>query len=486
MIQPLRFVLRAPLFRRLSWQVAAVTLVLLLTALGAFGALAYHVASRDLEAELGKRLVNAARLSALQLQSQPLPTSVPGPEEARRLRARLGRLAGLGQLERLLLLDLDGRVLGDSLGQAEGADPYVYLALDEDEWLAAQLGQAQATTLFAGSGGRYFKSAFAPLLGAGGKPLYILRAEASAGFLDDLRQFGVSLALVGLLSLAVAGILALLLSGPLVRPLQALITASRRVAGGDFSARVPSGRSDELGQLTGTFNEMAERLGGFVKQRERLAALGEVAAGMAHEIRNPLAAMEGFAGLAEARLKGKDPETLAHVRDVRREVAVVNGFINDFLEYARPRPPKLVACDLAAVADEAASVALTARQRARWNLRRQGLRQLPALCDPGHVRQVLVNLLKNAREASPKGGILDLGVEQSQSEARLWVRDRGRGIDADQLGSLFQPFVTTKPMGTGLGLSLALKLAEGLGGRIEVQSTPGKGSTFTLVLPLRD
>lgn len=481
----LRQVLRLPVFRRLRWQVATVTLVMLVAALGAFGALAYSVASRNLEAELGKRLVNAARLSALQLQSQPLPTAVPGPEEARRLRARLGRLAELGQLERLLLLDLDGRVLGDSLGQAEGADPYVYLALDEDEWLAAQLGQAQATTLFAGSGGRYFKSAFAPLSGADGKALYILRAEASAGFLDDLRQFGVSLGLVGLLSLGVALVLALLLSGPLVRPLQALIGASKQVAGGDFSARVPMGRTDELGELAGTFNEMAERLGGFVKQRERLAALGEVSAGMAHEIRNPLAAMEGFASLAEARLKGKDPEALAHVRDVRREVAVVNGFINDFLEYARPRPPKLQACDLAAVADEAASVAFNKRQRQRWTLRRQGLKQAPAVSDPGHLRQVLVNLLKNAREAQPKGGAIDLGVEQAAGEARLWVRDRGRGIDAAQRESLFKPFVTSKPMGTGLGLSLALKLAEGLGGRIEVESTPGKGSTFTLVLPLR-
>lgn len=481
-----RLALRLPLFRRLSWQLATATLGLLATALALFGGLAWTVAARNLEDELGRRLVNAARLGALHLAGRPLPQAVPGPEQSRRLTRELAALASQAELERLLLLDLDGRVLGDSLGLAVGAERYAYLDLDQAEWMAAQLGQAQATLLFSGRGGRAYKSAFAPVAGPGGAPAWILRAEASAVFLEDLRRFGLTLAGLGLLCLVLGLGLAVLVSRPLVRPVQGMIAASQRVAGGDFSARVDAVRPDELGRLAGTFNEMAERLGAFVKQRERLAALGEVAAGMAHEIRNPLAAIEGFAGLAERRLKGKDAQALGHLRDVRREVAVVNGFISDFLEYARPRPPRLEPCDLAAVADEAAQVAVSPRQRRRWVLKRTGLRQMEALTDAGHVRQVLVNLLRNAREAMPKGGGIELSVERKGAWALLAVRDHGRGLPPEgEREALFKPFVSTKPMGTGLGLSIAQKLAEGLGGRIEAAPAPaGRGSVFTLFVPL--
>jgi signal transduction histidine kinase len=484
----LRRLLKLPIFRRLSGQAAVLILLLLVSVLAVFGGLAYRLASQSLEKELGKRLVNAASLAALHFSDQDLPVSMPGPEAAKVLRRKLQEVAELSGLERLLLLDLNGRVLVDSLGQADGADPYVYLSLDEEEWLAAQFGEARATTLFqAGDkgGGRYYKSAFAPIKGRSGRVHSILRAEASADFLDDLRGFGLSLLLIALISLVAAMGLAVLLSRPVVEPLQGLIAASRRVAGGDFSVRVPADRPDELGQLASTFNEMSARLGEFVAQRERLAALGQVAAGMAHEIRNPLGAIEGFAGLLEGRLKaGKDKAALSNVRDIRREVGVVDGFIADFLEYARPRPPRLVPCDLGAVVEEALQVAMTAARRRRWPLKRQGLRHLNLSTDASQVRQILVNLVNNAREASPKGGAIELGLEADGAEARLWVRDRGRGIPADALKTLFHPFVTSKPMGTGLGLSIAQALAEGLGGSLKVQSQEGKGATFTLTLPL--
>jgi signal transduction histidine kinase len=480
----LDLLLKLPLFRRLSLQVAATALLLLVSALSAFGGLAYSLAARDLESELGLRLVDAAGLCALGLADGPLPRGVPGPEESARLRARLARLAAAGDLERLLLLDGQGRVLGDSLGQAVGSDPYVYLALDAGEWRAALRGRAESTTLFRGGGGRYFKSAFAPLPAKGPGPLWIVRAEASAAFLDKLRELGMSLALLGLLSLLLALALAMVLARPLVLPLRALIAASGRVAGGDFTARVVEGRSDELGQLAVTFNDMAGRLGTFVRQRERLAALGEVAAGMAHEIRNPLAAIEGFSSLAEAALKREPSQAAARLRDLRREVAVANAFIDDFLEYARPRPPRLLPCDLGAVAGEAAALAMGARRRRGVSVIRRGLKGLRAAGDAGQLRQILLNLLGNAMEASAKDGVVELGLGRRGAEALLWVRDRGKGIAPGDLQGLFKPFVTSKPMGTGLGLSIAQKLAEGMGGSIEVRSVEGQGSTFTLHLPL--
>ncbi len=159
-------------------------------------------------------------------------------------------------------------------------------------------------------------------------------------------------------------------------------------------------------------------------------------------------------------------------------------FIADFLEYARPRPPRLAACDLGAVLLEAAQVALPAPRRRRWPLKRPGLRHLKVDTDASQVRQILINLLSNAKEASPKGGPIEMGLESMSGWALLWVRDRGRGMNAQELETLFDPFVTSKPMGTGLGLSIAQALAEGLGGRLEVQSQEGKGALFILSLPL--
>jgi signal transduction histidine kinase len=474
---------RLPLFRRLSWQLAGLTVALLVSGLAAFGVLAWRAAAEDLEQSLGRRLVTAARLTALHLERQRLPDGVPEGPASERMGAELAALADSADLERLLLLDLDGRVLADSAGQAVGSAPYVYLALDQAEWMAALAGKAESTTLFGAAGGRLFKSAFAPVRGPDGKPRWVLRAEASARFLEQLHSLGLQLLLMGLLALGLSLILALWLSQPLVGPLQDLIAASRRVAGGDFGARVSAGRRDELGRLGETFNDMAQRLGALVRQRERLAALGEVAAGMAHEIRNPLAALDGYAQLAEQRVKA-DPVAARQLREVRREVAVVNGFIHDFLAYARPRPPQAAACDLAGVADAAARVALPAAKRRRWRLKRAGLKRLPAFADAGQLRQVLVNLLTNAREAQPKGGWVELQVAAAGGQARLSVRDGGPGIPAAERDALFKPFATTKPMGTGLGLSIAQALIEGMGGRIDVESAEGEGSCFTVWLPL--
>ena len=480
----LDFLLRLPLFRRLAWQGAAFYTFLLAVTLAIFGFLGYTLSAQTLESELGKRLVMAANFTARSLGASALGPGSLAEGPARRLSRQLREEAEAAHLDRLLLLSPEGQVLLDSQGLAKAGTPYVYLALDTAQWRGALEGAAQATTLFPGSDGRLYKSAFAPIQW-GGRTLAVVRAEASADFLEDLRRLGRSMALVGLLSLALGLALSLVAARPLYRPLQQLIVASKEVAKGDFSARVQLKRPDELGQLADTFNEMAAELGTYVLQRERLAALGQVAAGMAHEIRNPLGAIAALAELLEGRLK-KGDKAREHARDIVREVREVNGFIEDFLEYARPRAQKREDCDLVAVAREALQVAFPkgGRGRGRFRAGLAGVKSLPASTDPRQLRQVLLNLLSNAREASPKGGVVSLEVLRLGAEAWLAVSDQGRGIPAADRERLFQPFFTSKPMGTGLGLPIALKMVEGLGGRIEVESREGKGSRFTVILPL--
>jgi two-component system NtrC family sensor kinase len=408
--------------------------------------------------------------------------ALPGGRAAARLREKASELLRESGLEAVQLLRLDGVVLADTLDSSSEGKRYGYLDLDSTEWELALNGDSRATPLFLGRGGRFFKSAFAPILDSG-KPVAVLRVEASADYLAEVRRFGTWLLLLGLFSLGLAVGLAALASRPIVKPVQDLIAASRRVARGDFEARVEARRQDEIGQMSVTFNEMAEQLGAFVREKERLATLGELASGVVHEVRNPLGAIEGFASLVEARLKPKDPGK-AWIQDIKNEVRIVNGFLTDFLEYARPRPPKLEPMHPAESLEAALPVVLPGDRGKRWKASWGRKDPVKVLADKDQLRQVFVNLLMNAREASPKGAPLLLGCVRLGEEARLSVTDKGKGISMADQERLFTPFFTSKPMGTGLGLSIAQKIVESFGGRIEVDSEEGKGSTFTVVLPL--
>lgn len=483
----LNFIKKKIRFRRLNQQLALVFLGLTGVGLLVFGYLAYNLASRSLERELGSRLLSSAKLEARAFKGFTPASLFPGGSEVSRLREKSLSLAADADLEAVQILKLDGVVLLDTRDPADSEGKrHPYLDLDLSEWEQARKGVPQATPLFEGKGGRFFKSAFAPIYG--GKPgevMAVLRVEASASFLDDLRRFGLSLAGLGCFSLLIAAGLGVLVSRPIVDPLRELALASRRVASGDFSARVPVRRLDEIGQMSVTFNEMAERLGQIALEKERLATLGELASGVVHEIRNPLAAIAGFAELAEGAAKTRDLALKSHLRDIQNEVRIVNGFLNDFLEYAKPRPPRLDWTQPVDSMESALSVVLPGDKARRWKAVWEQREKVLVRADADQLRQIFVNLLMNAREASPKGGRIHLGCQKSGNKVRLWIRDQGMGISAADKARLFTPFFSSKPMGTGLGLSIAQKIAESFGGEIEVETEPGKGSCFTLVLPVK-
>jgi signal transduction histidine kinase len=471
-------------FRKLTHQLTWLFIFLVGSVLALFGVMAYTLSSTSLESELGRHLVATARLKALALPPSLVGAVLPGGSAAERLRNKAAELARESGLEAVQVMRPDAVVLADTLDPSNEGKPYAYLQLDSTEWEMALKGNSQATPLFQGRGGRYFKSAYAPV-SREGKVIAVVRVEASADFLSEVRRFGTSMLVVGILSLAFAIALAAFVSSPIVSPVQDLISASRRIARGEFSARVDVRRQDEIGQMSATFNEMAERLAAFVAERERLATLGELAAGVVHEVRNPLAAIEGFASLVEARLKPRDPSR-AYTRDIKNEVRIVNGFLTDFLEFAKPRAPRLEAIHPGEVADAALAVVVPGEGARRWKASWGRRDPVKVLADKDQLRQVFVNLLMNAKEASPKGGALTLSCLRRGAEVRLTVADKGKGISKADLEKLFTPFFTNKPMGTGLGLSIAMKIVESFGGRIEVESEEGKGSAFTVVLPLAE
>ncbi|HEX6880072.1 MAG TPA: ATP-binding protein, partial [Terriglobales bacterium] len=216
---------------------------------------------------------------------------------------------------------------------------------------------------------------------------------------------------------------------------------------------------------------------------EHLATLGELAAGLAHEIRNPLA---GIAGVMEiiGRDLPKESPARAVLKDVRSEVLHINKIVSELLEIARPKQPDFHEADLNATAEHA--VMFARDQAASRGVSLELTREpQPVLVehDAGQIHQVLLNLLLNGVQACENGGKVTVQVGQSEDAAELTVVDTGKGIPPELLSNIFRPFYTTKGNGTGLGLSLARRMIEGHGGKIEVTSWPGKGSRFVVVLP---
>jgi len=227
------------------------------------------------------------------------------------------------------------------------------------------------------------------------------------------------------------------------------------------------------------------------REEEQSALMGTIAAGLAHEIRNPLGTLSMNLQLLQE--DWADPITDREKRSAKKigvllsEVGHLESILNKFLRFAAGHKLKLERVDLNRLVDELLD--FTAPQAARTNIRvvKHTSPALPPVqADADLIRQCLLNLILNALQAMPDGGELEVRTEPGPSVSRVLVRDTGVGIPPENLDKIFNLYFSTKPAGTGLGLPMSRKIAEEHGGAIRVESAPGKGSTFVLELPTLD
>jgi signal transduction histidine kinase len=222
-----------------------------------------------------------------------------------------------------------------------------------------------------------------------------------------------------------------------------------------------------------------------MSRAEHLATLGELATGLAHEIRNPLAGIAGVIEIIGRDLPVTSPAR-AVVKDVRQEISRINQIVTDLLQTARPHPPKIRKSDLNTTVEHAVMLGRQQALETSVEIRLQKDSSLPEVeHDSDQIHQVLLNLLLNALQAVDHDGTVSVVVKQLGSMVAVEVRDNGRGIPAADLPNIFRPFYTTKGEGTGLGLSLARRIVEDHHGRIDVTSVVGRGTTFAVMLPLQ-
>ncbi len=296
------------------------------------------------------------------------------------------------------------------------------------------------------------------------------------------------------LALACALLATLIGLGLLGRPIRLLVEHARRVGRGELDARLSLPRGDELGALAEEMNAMAEKLAHAnaekdaateqLRQADRLRTVGRLASGLAHELGTPLNVVSVYARMIA---EGEDTldEAQVHAKTVAEEADRMTGIIRQLLDFARHRPPEKARQSLRGVVRQAFDLLGPVAERKRVRLVLAEGDDVEAEVDAGQLHQVLTNLVVNAMHAMPEGGTVRTAVGLRGREAELTVSDEGIGIPADQLGRVFDPFFTTKDVGegTGLGLSVSYGIVQEHGGRFEVESEVGKGTTFHLLLP---
>jgi two-component system, NtrC family, sensor histidine kinase HydH len=242
--------------------------------------------------------------------------------------------------------------------------------------------------------------------------------------------------------------------------------------------REEMGRSEEA-------NRNLRRAEASLRRSERLAALGQLTAGLAHELRNPLGTIKASAELMTKAGTQNNPAVMAEMAGyISSEVDRTSNLISRFLNFARPLEVHPEPADVVAIVDEAIQNNLEQAEARGVHLKREApVSELPFVGDPHLLLLALQNLIQNAVQASNAGQTVRVSAASSDSQVVLRIQDEGAGIAPEQMENIFNPFFTTKPGGVGLGLALVSKIVDEHGGRIVVQSEPGKGAAFELLLP---
>ena len=307
------------------------------------------------------------------------------------------------------------------------------------------------------------------------------------------------------LGIACAGmIIALIVSSFLAKgilqPIKQLIFASHQWADGNLDYRVETTQKDEIAELTGTFNMMAsslkerdERLKEYAHQQimksERLATLGQLAAGVAHEINNPLGAILMYSHLSLEEMETEDPRR-KNLEKVAGEAARCKNIVRGLLDFARQSEPNAEEADANEILKRTLSVLQNQAQFQNIKIAATFSPSLPkAMMDSGQIQQVFTNIILNAAEAVEGEGELTVATRTANGDEFVEIQftDTGCGIPRENLAKIFDPFFTTKEVGrgTGLGLAVSFGIIARHQGTIEVKSSPGKGTTFIVRLPLK-
>jgi signal transduction histidine kinase len=323
------------------------------------------------------------------------------------------------------------------------------------------------------------------------------------GMIYKVQMHSIILAIITILFLSF--VLGFLFSRVINVPIKKLTETMKKVEQGDLSVRVTVRRRDEIGSLAENLNIMIEKLNvakqeaeqyhrELIQRADRMASIGELASGIAHEIRNPLAGIQGAIQiLADAFPKGDNRREITD--EIQKQIYKLEQLVKDLLNYARPVPTNYLPTDINQLVEKVLSFFVTQRGRREDILiEKKFSSSLPmTMIDPNSMEQAFLNIILNAQKAMPKGGSLRVSTlllnceedskEDGHRRIQIVFEDTGIGIPEENLPKIFNPFFSTRPDGTGLGLSITKNIVEQHGGKIGVESKVHVGTKFFITLP---
>ncbi len=463
---------------------AASFLLIIIALAAAFSVFFFSTAKSHLERQVGAKLMDIARISARNAPFERLDLIKIGDDESRmvlRLKEKLGEIREAAGVENIIIFGTDRRSLldlrpGYAIGSACDLPRF-------DESFTAGLGRGQAVSSrsYRSPAGKFFISAYAPILNPNGELFAIVGVDGGAGEVGIIEQMRTRLYWIAALLAVFASIFALFLARTLTRPIRGISETAKRIGGGDYEARVLLPATAELRTMADSINAMARQ----VQMRDK--QLKEMSANVAHEIRNPLNSLKLQLTLLGEELgdviDGPPPESL---ETLHHEIAKLNRFLTEFLTYSRSITlvrNKVSPADLAVNAAEMAAGEAT-EQEVAIKVAAEAL--LPDLfVDRDRLEQSLLNIVLNAVQASGPNGRVDIKVRNAKDGAfvEFITTDNGFGIQNDRLEEIFEPFYTTKESGTGLGLSNARRIIHEHGGTITARNLPQGGAEISVRIP---
>ena len=403
---------------------------------------------RLLAAELGEHLIVVAQVAAVSIDGDMLRRWHEwgvDPHEADELRERLRTVRTAAGASNLMVLDASSpeHALLDLSGITAAGESDPALALDRAALTLAAAGIPAASKLYSAAGGAYLKTGYAPITADDGTVTGVLGVEGSSALfalLDQVRKLLIAVSLASLVGVAILGYV-------LVRISDSLANAERELL-----------------------------------RAETLSAMGRMAAGIAHEIRNPL----GIIRATTERLGRRHPGDAAQFGSITDEIDRLAGILAGYLAFAADRPSQLEPIDLVPLVEGA--VALDQPALAEVGIRLESaltVATAPILGDPARLRQVLLNLIVNAKQAMPRGGqvTVKLAADATGDGFVLQVADEGVGIPRGQLREVWKPFFTSKPDGSGLGLAIVRRIVGEHRGTIRISSEENRGTEVTIHFP---
>ena len=463
------------------------TFILLVTVLVVASAMVwYRVATAHVRRETENRLLAVAEAGALVID--PLTTTAlvnqVGPRTQELAEGHLRAMQQRLGVREAYVFDRDRRVLAttDTVRMDAGAiAPGLGNYANEIE--RALRGEAVVTEPFSDDQGNVYQSALVPLVGYVDEAqtqeaiVAILGVDLSLGFLEVFRDFRRTTILLTMIAVLLTVLVGVVFARTLSNPIGKLVSSAERMERGDLGEPVDVDSRDEIGYLGHALENMRR---GIVRRDRHLRTM---LAGVAHEIRNPLGGIEIFAGLLRDEMEEQD-DRRSHLEKIIREVQHLKTIINEFLIYARPRQAIVEPFSLREVIDDVLFLLSgDADERGVEVEIEMADRELAVYADVEQIKRALLNLVKNAIQASPAGSRVEIRAHEAQGKARIMVKDFGAGIHPDHLKQIFDPFFTTKGSGAGLGLSIVRSIIEENDGEIWVESVPGEKTVFFVVLP---